>query len=125
MSDLREKYISMTVLFPEKAGKLKSLMEAQKRLVKRLASRKLDDDAKALLVSVAESYEVADDLLTYTHNLLKEVSANAKALANGAQMQNVINWQSDEIQMYWNYRDGMIEKLKQITAKHLNDGVAR
>lgn len=57
-----------------KAGKLKSLLEAQKRLTERLSYQRCSDDTAYLLIASAEVYEVANDLLEFTHKIMNEVN---------------------------------------------------
>lgn len=101
MRDVSEKYIRLNKDFPNKAGKLKSLLEVQKRLIQTLSKSKQSDKVQELLIATAEAYDVADDLLTYTHNVLQGVANDAEVLMEGARIRNSHKMQSEEILMLW------------------------
>ena len=95
--DKLEKYLLIPSLFPNKAGKLKSLLEVQKRLVLELSKTKHSDGVNKLLLSVAESYDVADDFINWNYKIIKGLESDAQMLKDGARMRNVIQDQSDFI----------------------------
>lgn len=98
-----EKYFRIKQAWPNKAGKLKSILEAQKRLITALAKERHSDKVKALIVSVAESYDVSDDILNYTHELLQDVAKDSEALREGAKLREQIREQSTEISLLWDH----------------------
>lgn len=86
----KEKYLRINLDYAPMAGKLDQSIQAQKRLVERLAKRKdLPDDVKALIVSVADSIEVSEDLLKFTSKFFHGVIEDAHALLKGAHERNV------------------------------------
>lgn len=96
--DNLEKYIRLNMDFPNKAGKLDSVLSAQKRLLTQLArTHGLTKEMKELLILVAEGYEVSNDLLAYIKNTLQEVANDAGTLIEGARMRNIIQEQSEFI----------------------------
>lgn len=100
-----EKYYRINLDFPDKAGKLKSVIETQKRLVEAIARmHPKDEDIKALLVSVAEGYGVTDDLLTYMKNVLQGVANDSAALLEGSKIRTQHRDQGEEIIRLWNGR---------------------
>ena len=100
MRDVLEKYLLINRQFPNKAGKLAQLLEAQKRIILKLSRQKHDDDVKSLLALVAESYDVSTDLLQWNKEVLQGVLNDAEHLAEGARMRNTIKMQSDIITEY-------------------------
>jgi len=112
MRDLNEKYYELNKAFPNKAGKLMQVITTQKRLIEGLASSKQTDDVKALLISVAEGYDVTVDLLEYMKNVLQGVANDAEALMEGSKVRNIVKDQSELIQHFLAKEDQMIEKIK-------------
>ncbi len=100
MRDYLEKYLLIHRQFPNKAGKLAQLLEAQERLILKLSRQKQDGDVKSLLALVAESYDVSIDLLQWNKEVLQGVLNDAEHLAEGARMRNTIKMQSDIITEY-------------------------
>lgn len=101
MRDVREKYVRLNIDFPNKAGKLRQVIETQKRLVNKLSKLKQTDDIKALLLAVSEGYDVSIDLLEYMKLVLHGVANDAEILADGGKSRNIIKMQSEEIQALW------------------------
>lgn len=86
----KEKYLRINLDYAPMAGKLDQTIQAQKRLIERLAKRKdLPDDVKALIVSVADSIDVGEDLLTFTGKFFHGVVEDAHALLKGAEVRNI------------------------------------
>ena len=86
----KEKYLLINLEYAPMAGRLDQLTTAQKRLVERLSKRKdLPDDVKALIVSVADSIEVSEGLLKFTHKFFHGVVEDAHALLRGAEIRNI------------------------------------
>jgi hypothetical protein len=112
MRDLNEKYYELNKAFPNKAGKLMQVITTQKRLIEGLASSKQTDDVKALLISVAEGYDVTVDLLDYMKNVLQGVANDAEALMEGSKLRNIVKDQSELIQHFLAKEDQMIETIK-------------
>lgn len=112
MRDLNEKYYELNKAFPNKAGKLMQVITTQKRLIEGLASSKQTDDVKALLISVAEGYDVTVDLLEYMKNVLQGVANDAEALMEGSKVRNIVKDQSELIQHFLAKEDQMIETIK-------------
>lgn len=121
MRDLSEKYLAIREDFPNKAGKLRQVLETQKRLLSPIMKAKPSEDTKALLVSVAEGYEVTIDLLDYMHKLVQGVANDATALQEGSEIRNVNKMQSQDIQLLWHQRDldeKTIAELKKKIIEH-------
>ena len=112
MRDINEKYYELNKAFPNKAGKLMQVITTQKRLIEGLASSKQTDDVKALLISVAEGYDVTVDLLDYMKNVLQGVANDAEALMEGSKVRNICKDQSELIQHFLAKEDQMIETIK-------------
>jgi len=53
-----EKYLEISRVFPNKAIKLKSLIEAQKRQIQKMLQSKQTEDTKLLMAMTAETYDV-------------------------------------------------------------------
>jgi len=102
--DLREKYYRINLDFPPIAGKIDQCNGVQRRLISRLAMKKQDEETKALLISVAESIEVSELLVKYSHKMFKGVVEDINALLEGATLRNTIKWQSDVIEGYLNHK---------------------
>lgn len=102
MGDYREKYLRLSADFQERAGRLSAIQAKQRRLVLDLSKGKHDESVKTLLVSVAESVEAGEALLSYTHKMLQGVGEDAKALCEGAELRNTIKSQSDLITEFLN-----------------------
>jgi len=100
MRDYLEKYLIIHREFPNKAGKLASLLAAQKRIITKLARTAKDPDTIALISLIAESYDVSVDLLDWNKSVLQGVLNDAEHLADGARMRNTIKMQSDIISEY-------------------------
>ncbi len=109
MRDLNEKYYELNKAFPNKAGKLMQVITTQKRLIEGLALSKQTDDVKALLLSVAEGYDVTVDLLDYMKNVLQGVANDAEALMEGSKLRNTVNDQNEFI--------GLLIQSNDITGK--------
>lgn len=105
MRDVTEKYIRLNKDFPNKAGKLRQVIETQRRLTLALMKTKQPDKVKELLVSVAEGYDVALDLMEYMKLVLQGVADDSETLMEGSKIRNSHKMQSEEILMLW-------EKLK-------------
>ena len=101
MTDVVTKYIELNKSFPNKAGKLKSLLEVQKRLLETLSKSKQSDKVKELMIASAEAYDVSDDLLTYTHNVLQGVANDAEVLMDGARLRNKLRLVQEENETLW------------------------
>jgi flagellar biosynthesis/type III secretory pathway chaperone len=101
MRDVTEKYIRLNKDFPNKAGKLKSLLEAQRRLLETLSKSKQSDKVKELMIASAEAYDVSDDLLTYTHNVLQGVAKDCEVLIDGANLRNKLRLVQEENETLW------------------------
>jgi hypothetical protein len=100
MRDFLEKYLLIQNQFPNKAGKLAQLLEAQKRLILKLSRQNHSEDVRSLLALVAESYDVSTDLLSWNKEVLQGVLNDAEHLADGARYRNTIKMQSDIITEY-------------------------
>lgn len=108
--DKRLTYLQLPVVFPDKAGKLMQVLTTQRRLLLRITQRRdLSDDMKALLISVAEGYDVAVDLMDWMKATLQEVANDAKVLTDGAKMRDIIEEQARLISAYMDFE---IEQLK-------------
>lgn len=101
MKDVCEKYILISRDFPDKAGKLRQVLETQKRLITALSRSKQPENVKELLVSVAEGYDISLDLLEWMKLVLRGVANDADTLVDGAKMRNILKMQSTEIGMLW------------------------
>jgi hypothetical protein len=100
MRDHIEKYLEIQELFPNKAGKLRSILEVQRRLTQELANRPQDDNTKRLLIANAEGYDVAIDLLEWFKTQLNEVMKDVSVLKEGAKSRNIIEEQGQLIGFY-------------------------
>lgn len=95
----KEKYLRINLDLAPMAGKLDQFTSTQKRLIERIAKRRdLTDDIKELLVSVAESIEVSEELLGFTKKFMHGVVEDANALLEGAELRNKILWQGQLIE---------------------------
>ena len=103
MRDVLEKYIELNKSFPNKAGKLRSLIEAQKRLLETLSKSKQNQDTQSLMLAVSQSYDVTIDLLEYMRNTLQGVANDAEALMPGAKVRNALKFTQEENQVLWNH----------------------
>lgn len=117
MRDLTEKYLSLNREFPNKAGKLRQVIETQKRLITKLSKIKQPDSVKELLVSVAEGYDVSLDILEYMKLTLQGVADDSEALLEGSKIRNSHRMQSEEILMLW-------DKIKEYDAIRADKGTA-
>lgn len=96
------KYYELTQLWPNKAGKLKSLLTVQKRSVEKLAKEKQSDEVKKLLITDAEINEVGGDLIEYIHGILTEISKDFQAYQQGAKYRGIIEEQSEHLKYFFN-----------------------
>lgn len=94
-------YYELSNQWPNKAGKLKSLISTQKRMIEKLAKEKQTDSVKLLLITDAEINEVAEDLINYVHNALTEISKDFKAYQEGDKMRSIIQEQSEHLKYYF------------------------
>lgn len=118
--DKRWTYLEIQKAWPDKAGKLFQVLTTQKRLINKMAAKRgLDDDTKALLISVAEGYDVAVDLMAWMKQTLKEVAADANALYDGARMRQTIAEQSELITAYFDAEMRELENKRKANAAHL------
>lgn len=102
MRDLLEKYVALDKMFPNKAGKLHQVLEAQKRLAVKIGYEKnLSENGKNLCILVAEGYDVAMDLLSYMKETIQDVANDAEALQEGSVVRNQHKMQSEEIIRLW------------------------
>lgn len=101
MRDTLEKYIELNKSFPNKAGKLRSLLEAQKRLLEALSKSKQSDKVKELMIASAGSYDVSLDLLDYMHKVLQGVANDAEVLMDGGKARNRLRFVEEENGMLW------------------------
>lgn len=91
----KEKYLRLNLDLAPMAGKLDQSITTQKRLIERIARRRdITDDVKELLVSVAESIEVSEELLKFTKKFMHGVVEDSNALLEGAELRNKILWHS-------------------------------
>lgn len=95
-------YLEMSRDFPNKALKLKSLIEAQKRQIQKMVQSKQSEDTKMLMAMTAESYEVTRDLLNWTYLVLKEVAKDSDALIDAHQLRKTLEFQSQILTEYMN-----------------------
>lgn len=95
-------YLDMAQAFPNKAIKLKTLIEAQKRQIEKMVSVKQSEDAKILMAMTAESYDVTRDLLNWTYQLIKEISKDSKALIDANLLRDRLEFQSKVLTEYMN-----------------------
>ena len=116
MTDAKDKrwtYLEIPQVWPDKAGKLFQVITTQKRLINKMAAKRgLDDDTKALLISVAEGYDVTVDLMAWMKQTLQEVAADANALYDGARMRQTIAEQSELITAYFDAEMRALETKK-------------
>ncbi len=111
--DKLEKYLLIPRDFPNKAGKLKQIVETQKRLALELARTKQSDGVNKLLITVGESYDVANDLLDWMHKILQGVALDAEALQEGSKVRNGLELQNSIVQAYLDRNDEYVNSLKQ------------
>lgn len=93
--DLSEKYYRINIEFPSIAGNLEQTIKAQRRLIEQLSRGKQSDEVKNLIVSVAGSIEATETLITWTHNMLKEVGKDSEALVEGSKVRNQLQWSAE------------------------------
>lgn len=86
-----EKYIRINMDWPNKAGHLSQVMATQKRLLAKMGSKQ-SDEVKALMVSVAEGYDTAIDLMKWMEKTLHEIGHDAEALAPGSKVRTELDW---------------------------------
>lgn len=109
------KYLELRMLWTNKAAKLEGVLRAQKRISEKLLSKRklLDEDAKSLLIAVADGYDVSIDLLEYVTSTLMEMLKDFDYFFDGAKMRNIIEMQSEMIQGYMDENDKkIVEYLK-------------
>ena len=94
MTDVTIKYIELNRAFPNKAMKLRSLLEAQKRLL-------LANKPKELMLVTAECYDVSVDLLDWMKLVLQGVANDAEALRDGAKIRNAMKFVNEENETLW------------------------
>lgn len=120
--DKRLTYLELPVVFPDKAGKLFQVLTTQRRLLLKVtARRQLDDDTKALLISVAEGYDVAVDLLSWMKATLQEVASDAKTLIEGAKMRDVLEEQARLISAYMDFEIEQLKQKRLLNGQEFND----
>ena len=111
MKDHLLKYLDLNKQFPDKAGKLLQVITTQKRLLKKIAGKRgLDDDIKNLLISVAEGYDVSEDILEWTKTTLQEIATDIDFVIDGARKRNIIEMQSAVIKEYMNQNEKTISQ---------------
>lgn len=86
------RYARLSIDFTGKAAELCRILAAQSRMVKALSRAKQTPEVKALIVSVAEGYDVSNDLLTWTRDVLQEVAKDEQALTEGSQVRERLKW---------------------------------
>lgn len=86
-----EKYIRINMDWPNKAGHLAQVMATQKRLLAKMGNKQTDE-VKALMVSVAEGYDTAIDLMKWMETTLHEIGKDAEALAPGSKVRTDLDW---------------------------------
>jgi hypothetical protein len=97
-----EKYLEISRVFPNKAIKLKSLIEAQKRQIQKMLQSKQTEDTKLLMAMTAETYDVTRDLLNWTYQTLNEIAKDSDALINSAELRMKLELQSKILTEYLN-----------------------
>ena len=95
-------YLEMSRDFPNKALKLKSLIEAQKRQIEKMVQVKQSEDTKLLIAMTSESYEVTRDLLNWTYQMIKEISKDSDALIDANKLRTTLEFQSQVLTEYLN-----------------------
>ena len=95
-------FFDITQQFPNKAGKLKSLLMVQKRLIEQVLKTKPNEDVKKLLLVSANINDVCDDFLNFTHEALNEVGKDFKSYQEGAKNRAIIEEQSEHLKYYFN-----------------------
>ena len=94
MRDKLEKYLLIKSQFPNKAGELDRILNTQKRLLMKMGNQK--GNTGDLMLSVAQGYDVATDLLKWMHNVLQGVCEDAD-LIDGAKARNTIEFLKEDI----------------------------
>jgi len=100
MPEYLEKYYRINMDFPNKAGKLDSVLTAQRRIIHKLMKSKQSPEVQELLVSVAEGIDVSYNLLAYMKETLQEVANDSNAVIEGARLRNTIDFQSEVLSEY-------------------------
>jgi hypothetical protein len=95
-------YLEMSRDFPNKALKLKSLIEAQKRQIEKMVQVKQSEDTKLLMAMTSESYEVTRDLLNWTYQMIKEIAKDSDALIDANKLRTTLEFQSQVLTEYIN-----------------------
>lgn len=116
MRDYLEKYLIIQQSFPNKAGKIAQLLEAQKRLITKLAKQKQTDEVKSLLAVMAENYDVTSEFLQWNKEVLQGVLNDAEHLAEGAKCRNIIQEQSELLAFYMD-NDLKAHEINTMTAR--------
>lgn len=80
------RYVRLKIDFTGKAAELCRILAAQSRMVKAMMRTKQTPEVKALLVSVAEGYDAANELMTWTRDVMQEVANDQQALAQGSRI---------------------------------------
>lgn len=96
------KYLEISRVFPNKAIKLKSLIEAQKRQIQKMVQVKQTEDTKLLMAMTAETYEVTRDLLNWTYETLNEIAKDSDVLIKGSELRSKLEFQSKILTEYMN-----------------------
>jgi hypothetical protein len=109
--DFREKYLDINVSWTNKAGKMAQVLATQKRLVEKLARGKNTAEMEALLISVSEGYDVANDLIEWMRVFLTDVGEDAKALAEGSTVRNQLSWNQQFLSEMMDARQNRIDKV--------------
>ncbi len=109
--DYKEKYYRLNLDWPDKAGKLSQVMATQKRLVTSMARSKQTEEAKKLIESVAEGYDVAIDLMKWMQDTLQDVGRDAHALAEGSQVHNQLKWNQEVLSEMMDAKNNRIDTI--------------
>lgn len=96
------KYLEISRVFPNKALKLKSLIEAQKRQIQKMVQSKQTEDTKLLMAMTAETYDVTRDLLNWTYQTLNEIAKDSDALIKASELRHTLELQSKILTEYIN-----------------------
>lgn len=111
MRDHLEKYLELNRQFPNMAGKLHSMMVTQRRQIGKLhILARTNQDVEALILTCAETYDVALDLLGWMKEVIQEVAIDSEAMREGAKVRNALDWQNAIVEEYLKRYDNEIEK---------------
>lgn len=116
MRDYNEKYLLIKEQFPNKAGELRRILEAQKRLIKRMGLQK--GNTGDLMILCAEGYDVSVDLLEWFKNVLNGICEDSEALREGSRVRNSLAWQNSIVEAYLDRYDKDIERIQQKLKNH-------